>query len=321
MIGKLRFTRFLTVFLLLAMWHSAQATTWDEPWHETVVPNAQSLVLGVVTEVDSTKKVEVNLIRHIAGEEVKSKFRINGFSLLELCSASGHGPEFEFGVGDTVYFFLNSGEGKGYRIATPTTGFAKVENGEVFATYRHSYHQALVSQELYEWSQRAIFQGYHGGAWDTARVRDFIEEQLSLRESGMGEDELETFFTQHVALELMYHLRYLHKPGVVVGWMMNGENYHTRISAARALRNPYKDHVIDQFLRLLKDEEDNFFLVVLIRSLAELDIPDFYQVELEAVLANLSDEEASFGGNLMDPRVCTSLPSPREAMQALLDKL
>jgi len=35
----------------------------------------------------------------------------------------------------------------------------------------------------------------------------------------------------------------------------------------------------------------------------------------------MSDEESGFGGNLMDPRVCTRFPSPKQAINELKNKV
>jgi hypothetical protein len=63
-----------------------------------------------------------------------------------------------------------------------------------------------------------------------------------------------------------------------------------------------------------------FVQVACIESLTELDAKDL-KPALEKLEKNASDEEDGFGGNIMDPRICTSVPSTKKALETLIAKL
>jgi hypothetical protein len=57
-----------------------------------------------------------------------------------------------------------------------------------------------------------------------------------------------------------------------------------------------------------------------IESLALLQPKDL-KSELVALEKKASEERDGFGGNIMDSRVCTTLPTSKEALAALIEKL
>lgn len=110
---------------------------------------------------------------------------MTNFYLLQLMSNSGRqGPELHFDGISKSYFFLKRNEKGEYYISTPTSGFDIVLDNNVHATYRHSYHQALVPIEYYEITMKAIFNNYHGLIYDTSNVKSFIENNLKLKPAG-----------------------------------------------------------------------------------------------------------------------------------------
>ena len=147
--GILKFAigSFLCLFPSLTL-----ATTWDEPWHERVLREADSFVKAQVVKNENGKQLELKMLKQLAGADVPSEFTVDRFWLLKLTSVSGgHGPEFRLTPGSTCYMFIkNNASGNNWSLPTPTTGFAKIEGENIVATYRHNYHQALVSQALYE---------------------------------------------------------------------------------------------------------------------------------------------------------------------------
>lgn len=65
---------------------------------------------------------------------------------------------------------------------------------------------------------------------------------------------------------------------------------------------------------------DGFVRVMCLRSLEVLH-PVSKKALLQALVSKVPDEDVGFGGNLMDPRICTHLPSVKEALQALVQQL
>lgn len=313
--------RLLLLTLLALSFSHLHATTWDEPWMEDVIKDAESFVLARVKSYDEHKGVTIEVTKTLAGTPLKGKVEITSFSLLDLCSSSaGHGPEFHFKGADSCYFFIRKVKGK-YCIATPTTGFSVSFEGSVLATYRHSYHQAKVPVAIYEKTMTAIFNHYHGLPWDQAYMEQFINQNLSLKPAGYGPDEIETFFTQHVALESIYHLRLEGHYEQLIPFLHHNENWHNQVSAARALIAYNSEACKTQLVAMIADTSVMDFP----KTMCVLSLTEFKPTELKETLTALiptsSTEGGGFGGNIMDPRICTHFPSVRSALEKLVAQL
>ncbi len=306
---------FATVFI------SSQATTWDEPWQDKIVKTSQSFVLAKVISCDQAKGVRIKIIKLLAGLTVPDSVIINQFSLLHLCSyAADEPPSYRFSNIDSCYFFLTQNDSAGYSMATPTSGFAVLYNGMVSATYRHSYHQASVEAGLYEKTMSAIFQHYHNLAFDTAYINRFVDEQLKLKPAGFGKDEIQTFFKQHVALELIFHLQLPQKYELILPFL-NVENFHSQASAARALTWYNTAGAHSQLIAVIaNDKTKDFVKVMAVWALRQQHPADIKQ-QLTGLSKTANDNSDGFGGNIMDPRVCTDVPSVKKALNELINSL
>ena len=152
--------RIILLILICISVSNLFATTWDEPWKDRVVKEADYFVYAKIKSCNEQKGITIQIIKTLGGPELKGTIRITDFYLLDLCSTSGgHGPEFHTGTIKEAYFFIKKDKEK-YCIATPSTGYDYVENENVYAIYRHSYHTALVPVEIYEKTVTAIFNSY-----------------------------------------------------------------------------------------------------------------------------------------------------------------
>jgi hypothetical protein len=317
--------RLLTYLLLLLACLSARpaaALTWDEPWHEQVVKKADCFVLARITASNTRKGITATIIRTLGGGNLSGTIHITGFYLLNICSSSGgHGPEFYTGNADTCYFFLQKNAQGTYSIATPSTGFAAVEKGKTIATYRHSYHQALVPQTMYEPTMTAIFRHYHGQEYEYATINRLLTAALALPPAKVDEAGMATFFQQHAALETIYHLGLADYYTQVLPFLHDTANFHARVSAARALAASNTPAAKQQLLALLRDKDSgNFAKVVAIQTLTAYQ-PHELKSELLKLAATASQASNGFGGNIMDPRVCTHLPTVKVALTQLAESL
>jgi hypothetical protein len=298
------------------------ATTWDEPWAEKIIRESDYFILADIISHDEEKGIKIKILKQLGGEKLPLEIEITNFYLLKLMSTSGgHGPEFHFdGIGKS-YFFLKKNEQGEYCISTPTSGFDIVDNNNVHATYRHSYHQALVPYEIYELTMTAIFNNYHGLAYDTSQVTTFIEKNLKLKPAGFGDDEIKTFFLQHVSMETIYHLKLKADYRLILPFFNDSSNFHNRVSASRALVVTNNDEVINLLLnKIEKNTEDDFTTVICIWTLKELN-PRQIKADLERMIRNASTEANGFGGNIMDSRVSTHFPTVKKALEDLLQSL
>jgi len=306
----------LTIILLALLTSiSTYATTWDEPWKKEIIEESDYFILGQVVEAtDSMLTVE---IEKSFGKELAGQIQIDDFFMLHICSSSGgHGPEFHFEKEVKGYFFLKKGENGNYQIPTPSSGFDLIVDEKVSATYRHSYHKASIDIETYEMTFTAIWNKLHDLDFDKAEVESFIESSLSKEVAGFEEYEIDLFFEQHASLETAYLLD-IELDIEVLKKFSESDNFHSQISALRAFSNLDSDQAKEYLLAYIQNEKhENFPKVIAIWSLWGMGDKKLNQ-QLSAIKEELSDEQTGFGGNIMDPRICTHFPSPRNAIAEL----
>ena len=298
------------------------ATTWDEPWQDKVIKDADYFVFAEVKSYDEQKGVVIEIIKSLGGQELNGKIKITDFYLLEICSSSGgNGPEFLFEGIKESYFFIKKNKNGRYCIATPTAGFAYVKDGNVYATYRHSYHQALVPIDVYEKTMTAIFNNYHNQPYDKKFITAYVDKFISLEPAGLEENEITTFFAQHVALECAYHLGLTDFYSKLLPFLADTSNFHNQVSAARALISYNTAACKQELINVISDTtREDFVQVVCIWTLSEFK-PTELKEQLIRVTETASTEENGFGGNIMDPRVCTRFPDVKNALEKLIKTL
>jgi hypothetical protein len=308
--------------LAISIFSSAFATSWNEPWHDRVVKDAEYFVFAKIRSFDETKGVTIEILRNLGGPGLVGTITISEFYLLDLCSTSGgHGPEFQFKGIDEAYFFIRKNEKGKYCIATPTAGFDRINDGKVQATYRHSYHQALVPVDIYEKTMAAIFDHYHNESYDRKAIVEFLNKYLSLSPAGFDKDEIETFFIQHVAMETAYHLALNDFYTLLMPFLSDSSNFHNQTSAARALRSYNTSDSKRQLMKIIADTSSHPFVqVICLWTLAEFQ-PKELKNQLVKISKTASEEENGFGGNIMDPRICTRFPSVKSAIHELISTM
>lgn len=311
------FKPFLLLSLIFTYSLNVFAETWDEPWQKEIIQKSDYFVLANVLDNTDSIGTEIEIIKCFGKQKLTGKIIINGFSLLNLKSASGHGLHLDFDQGDTFYFFLTKQEDGNYAIPTPTSGFARVdENKSVYATYRHSYHQALVPQDVYEKTYSEIWDYYHTGQFNKENISSLIDENIAKKPAGFDTDDISIFFLQHVALETAYLLD-LEIELDRIQKFVEFDNIHLRISSLQLLSNSDTKQAKTYLFDFIKsDKNENFEKVIAIWSLSKIGGKK-YKKKLKDIANDLSDEPTGFGGNLMDPRVGTYFPSPRAAVEAL----
>src|SRR5690606_7803493 len=93
----------------------------------------------------------------------------------------------------------------------------------------------------------------------------------------------------------------------------NSENYHSRISAIQLMGNINSTECKDFLFTTLTNEKfTNFEKVIAVWALKKIG-DEKYIEKIKKIKDNLSDEEDGFGGNIMDPRIGTYFPSPKQA--------
>ena len=314
----------LLVLLFLLLWIAAplaHATTWDEPWQETVVKKADYLVLARITAAGA-KGATATVLRSLGGGPLTGTVQINDFYALRLCNDSlNTKPDFELSNTDSCYFFLQKKPSGEYAIATPTTGFARLKAGQVAATYRHSYHQARVPLAVYEATMTAIFQHYHGLEYDATPINALINSALALPPAHLNEAGRTTFFLQHAALETIYHLGLATHYEAVLPFLRDTTNFHAQVSAARALTATPTTEDKQLLMKMLASKATrDLAKIVAIRTLTTYR-PAELKPQLAALAQTASDEPNGFGGNIMDPRICSLVPTVKEALTVLVSGL
>ncbi|UEG52200.1 HEAT repeat domain-containing protein [Mucilaginibacter daejeonensis] len=313
----------LCLLVFSVMCSKAFATTWDEPWMDKVIKQANSFVLAKVDTAGTDKgQLKILVLKTVAGQAIQGRVILSGFYDLHLCSRSGgDGPEYHFKGIDSCYFLLKENGTGGYAIATPTTGYAWIKNGKVAATYRHSYHQARVDIAPFELTMGAIFSHYHQKPYDTSAIESYVNKYLIMKPAGLQPKELNTFFNQHVALECVYHLQLKGHADQVLKFLSDKQNFHAQVSAVRALTNYNTQKSKEALMELLTAKEVNDFVKVIaiwtLRSYTPIEL----KPRLIKIATTASEEENGFGGNIMDPRVCTHFPTVKGALTELVKSI
>lgn len=318
-INKLFFITLLFLFGTI----KSMATTWDEPWADKVIKQADYFVLADIISYNDDTGIKIKIVKQLGGETLPNEIEITDFYLLNLMSVSGgHGAEFpKFKDIKQSYFFIKKNSKGKFCISTPTSGFDYVDGDNVYATYRHSYHQASVPIDIYEMTMSAIFNNYHNLDYNKKLVTDFIDKTLSTKPAGFGDDEINTFFLQHAALETIFHLRLDKYFNLVLPFFNDSTNFHNRVSAARALIANNNTEVINLLLnKIATNKEDDFTTVICIWTLKEFK-PTEIKSDLEKLVESASTQDNGFGGNLMDPRVATGFPTVKSALEDLIKSI
>jgi len=320
----MKFLSLIITIVLFLNFQPVNATTWDEPWQDEIIRNADYLILGEVIKNDYQKGVTIDIIKNLAGDKLPDQITISDFYLLHICSYSdSHGPEFQFDEGKQYYFFIKVNKDENYCISTPSSGFAFVDKdkNKVYGTYRHSYHQALVDQDVYEKTMTTLFHYYHGEIYETKFLIDYATEYLNKAPAGFEEFEIDLFFAQHVAMEMLYHLKLGGFYDQLTYFLKDTSNQHNQISAARALRAYNTEECKTLLIEAISNPDyDDFVKVICIWTLAEFNLVEHIN-DLKTLMEDASDLDNGFGGNIMDPRVCTSFPTVKTALKQLLASL
>lgn len=296
------------------MQNNAKAETWNEPWQKEIIKNSEYFVLAkVMSNIDSIG-TKIQIIQYFGDQKLTGEILINGFSFLELTSSSGHGLHLNFTKDQLFYFLLTKGKDGNFAIPTPTSGFALLDDDKnVYATYRHSYHQALIPQDIYEKTYTEIWNYYKKSTFDKDKIIGFINENMEKEPAGFEESEISTFFLQHAALETAYLLDLTFELDKLKKFI-DFENSHSNISSLQLLGNSDKQETKDFLFEYIKNKKNkNFQKVIAIWSLNKIG-DEVYTKKLLKIKNSLSDEDTGFGGNIMDPRVGTHFPSPRSAV-------
>lgn len=305
----------IILILTLTVQPNMKAETWNEPWQKEIIQKAEYFVLGNVIELDSLG-AQIEILQNFGKNTLPNRILINGFSLLNLGSSSGHGVHYDFEKGQKLYLLLTKKEDGNFAIPTPTSGFALLdEENNVYATYRHSYHQALIPKDIYELTYQAIWNHYHNSEYDKSSIMEFLNKQIEKKPAGFEEDEISTFFLQHASLETAYLLDISIELSRIEKFAKS-DNFHSKVSSVQLislLDNKKTKEFLFEFIQ--SEDNENFEKVIAIRSLKKIGGKE-YTAKLLGIADKLSDEETGFGGNLMDPRVGTSFPSPRQAAKA-----
>lgn len=310
------------VLMALAIVTTVDALTWNEPWHEDVLKASDSFVKVKVLSNDGSQ-ARVEVVKSLGGLPTASEITVEDFFLLRIFSrSSGDSVKLPLTPDKTYYLFLKKDPDKNsYRLPTPTAGIAPVSGTDVVATYRHSYHQAVVPEDVYAKTMQAIFEGSNGRSYDEAFVAAFLKEQLGQPPSNWsGENDpviTKRFFLQHVALETFYHL---HKGAdlAMLTPFLSSNSPHEQISACRAIGRIRSPESQELMMAFVERPHDGFAKVMCVWGLGEQDAKGITS-RLDEFLKTGTDQRTGFGGSIMDSRIATVFPATvKEAISRLL---
>jgi len=323
------YTKNLKKLLMIRLWfiitfsifsNTIFATTWDEPWQDKVIKEADFFVLAKIVSFDRYKSVTIEIVKSLAGNKIEGTIEITNFYLLSLCSG-GRAKDFYFDGISECYFFLKKNDKGEYCISTPSSGVDYIIDGKVVTSYRHSYHRLYAPIEVYENTMTAIFNNYHNKSYDKRYIKKFVSKYISLKPAGYDSTEINTFYAQHIALECIYHLRLPNYYSKIIPFIEDTSNLDHQVSAARALIAYNTKESKKQLLKLIGDNTNSCFVQVMcIWSLNEFHPKELIE-ELKILKDMASTEYCGFGGSIMDPRVCTRFPDVKEALSDLIKSI
>lgn len=96
---------FIILFTIIIQ-TNVSAETWNEPWQKEIIKKADYFVLAKVLSSADSIGTEMEIIKYFGSQKLSGKILINGFSLLNMTSSSGHGVHLDFEKGQLIYFLL-----------------------------------------------------------------------------------------------------------------------------------------------------------------------------------------------------------------------
>lgn len=293
-----------------------QMVTWDEPWQEDIIHESEYFLLGRVVDA-RPGSVKIKVLKPFGKNVEENEITLEGFHLLSVCNPNDSQKiTFFFQMIDSVYLFLKKTE-IGYCIPTPTSGFAIVANGKVLSTFRHSFHQAQLNVNDYECCMKKIWEHSKGIPTSETCSSKLIEKALKKSPAEFGNSDINTFFIQHAALEVIYYTGQTDKFQSILPFL-KCKNTHLVISAARCLSNINTEESRKALVELIIDDSrDNFTKVIAAGCLKKIITPQW--LPKIAILRDKANENPiAFTSNTSDPRSCTMLPSLKDALDEII---
>lgn len=298
-------------------------STWSEPWQEEIFEKSDYFVLGKVLESTSTS-LKIELIKkfgHTINDTIEIK---DDYYLLNLCSSSGE-RDFELNLpkmekDSYSYFFLKRKADGTFSLPTPTSGLAVTDNNTVLATYRISILPIYVLQSDYELTTLAIFNHYHKRKFEESSVLAYILENLKYKPLEMEEANFEIIVKQHISLETIYHLG-IEVDYLLINPFLQVNHYQYNVSAARALRGCKSKQVEKILLNKIEDKSTSNYVKVICVFTLHTFKPKRIKKKLIELNTTASEEQVEMGINLFDPRICTGLPTVKQAITHLLKSI
>src|SRR5690554_6989529 len=85
----------LLFIFILGIQKSTYAETWNEPWQKDILKNADFFVLANVISNEEDVGTTIEILKHFGNQSLSREVLINGFSLLDIRSSSGHGVHLD----------------------------------------------------------------------------------------------------------------------------------------------------------------------------------------------------------------------------------
>mgnify|MGYP006138877509 CR=1 FL=1 len=309
--------KYILGLLLLIQSVVAIAHTWDEPWHKEVVAGADTFGLYEVTS-NSGFSLKLKLIKHLAGEKSKSKIKVTKYYLFGWTSDPSKLDDhpFEYSKGEKIYAFLKK-EGTNYGVATPTSGISTfLDDGSVFATFRHSVHGARSEVHEYETLQKCIFNYLHNSQCSEkaiSLVKEYLTAPIGVLSENATDEDVTRFFRQHAALETSYLAKIPNSIDVLRPFL-DSDFFHVQVGAVRALAaSNYSNKEGELLSFVASDDKDGMARVMAVLLLNELPSENAV-IFLNEYLTSAPEEEVYLGANsIMDPRIGTWYPQSVKA--------
>jgi hypothetical protein len=169
----------------------------------------------------------------------------------------------------------------------------------------------VIEPQLYEDTQRCIFNVLHGAPRCDQAVIDFIDAEVAKPVEGLeGDSTLDTlggFFRQHAALETASLIGYT-LPAQTLERFLAKPDTHVQMAALRALAASANSDNAERLMRFVEDEQGTLNA----RTLAAVLLADMgarqMKQRLQDYAPRASTEETGLGIKIMDQRIGTNFP-------------
>jgi hypothetical protein len=311
---------FFSIGLSILSLSQSFAATWKEPWFIEIIAQTDYILKVEVRKANHSQS-SVYILKTLVGKPLKGKQTIQGFHQLELCIQAGDPtPGIWLDNIDTCYLLLKRTKANRFSLPTPTSGIYPTSASWVQTAFQHSYHTEIIDLNDFEKLIVAYWNGIHNIPFDTNWIYTFCNEALSKEPALPDEEGFIDFCRQEIAMECIYALKLKGFNAKLRPFMFSRAD-RNRIAAFRAFSADPSPTITQWLFDDVRDPNMHRFvkwhaLQTLIHSPFKPEKESLYRF-----LENSDNLYVGFGGDIRDPRICTSFDGIKSLISQLIHSI